>query len=53
MRGVGLRSLGGVGNLEVLQGRERSYYEIMWNGRRIWGATAAIIVNLSRRLQWG
>ena len=37
----------------LFQGRERSYYEIMWNGRRIWGATAAIIVNLSRRLQWG
>jgi 8-oxo-dGTP pyrophosphatase MutT (NUDIX family) len=33
-------------------GRERHYYEILWNGRRIWGATAAIIVNLSRRLQW-
>jgi 8-oxo-dGTP pyrophosphatase MutT (NUDIX family) len=34
-------------------GRDRHYYEILWNGRRIWGATAAIIVNLSRRLQWG
>lgn len=33
-------------------GQERHYYEIMWNERRIWGATAAIIVNLSRRLQW-
>jgi 8-oxo-dGTP pyrophosphatase MutT (NUDIX family) len=36
----------------LLQGRERRYYEIVWNGRRIWGATAAMIVNLSRRLQW-
>jgi 8-oxo-dGTP pyrophosphatase MutT (NUDIX family) len=36
----------------LLQGRERHYYEIIWNGRRIWGATAAMIVNLSRRLQW-
>jgi 8-oxo-dGTP pyrophosphatase MutT (NUDIX family) len=36
----------------LFQGRERNYYEIMWEGRRIWGATAAIIVNLSRRLQW-
>ena len=36
----------------LLQGRERHYYEIDWNGRRIWGATAAMIVNLSRRLQW-
>ena len=32
------------------QGRERSYFEIEWEGRRIWGATAAMIVNLSRRL---
>jgi 8-oxo-dGTP pyrophosphatase MutT (NUDIX family) len=36
----------------LFQGRERHYYEIIWNGRRIWGATAAMIVNLSRRLQW-
>ena len=32
-------------------GRERCYYQIDWQGRRIWGATAAIIVNLSRRLE--
>ena len=36
----------------LFQGRERHYYEILWNERRIWGATAAIIVNLSRRLRW-
>jgi len=36
----------------LLNGVERHYYEIPWQGRRIWGATAAIIVNLSRRLQW-
>ena len=36
----------------LLHGTERHYYEIPWKGRRIWGATAAIIVNLSRRLQW-
>jgi len=36
----------------LFQGRTRHYYEIVWNGRRIWGATAAVIVNLSRRLQW-
>jgi len=36
----------------LFRGRERHYYEIEWNGRRIWGATAAMIVNLSRRLQW-
>lgn len=34
------------------QGRERHYYEIMWGDFRIWGATAAMIVNLSRRLRW-
>ncbi|HKY81833.1 MAG TPA: CoA pyrophosphatase [Sphingobium sp.] len=33
-----------------LQGVERSYYEIMWGERRIWGITAAILANLSRRL---
>ena len=36
----------------LFQGKERHYYEIIWNGRRIWGATAAMIVNLSRRLNW-
>jgi 8-oxo-dGTP pyrophosphatase MutT (NUDIX family) len=36
----------------LFQGHERHYYEIDWNGRRIWGATAAMIVNLSRRLRW-
>jgi len=34
------------------QGLERRYYEILWGERRIWGATAAMIVNLSRRLRW-
>lgn len=34
------------------QGRERHYHEIEWNGQRIWGATAAMIVNLGRRLAW-
>jgi 8-oxo-dGTP pyrophosphatase MutT (NUDIX family) len=36
----------------VFAGRERSYWQIEWNGRRIWGATAAMLVNLSRRLRW-
>ena len=31
-------------------GRNRSYYEIVWQEQRIWGATAAMIVNLSHRL---
>lgn len=32
-------------------GRERRYTVIDWEGRRIWGATAAILVNLSRVLR--
>lgn len=32
------------------EGAERTYFEIMWQGHRIWGVTAAIIGNLSRRL---
>jgi 8-oxo-dGTP pyrophosphatase MutT (NUDIX family) len=34
------------------QGRMRTYYQIDWEGRRIWGATAAMLVNLTRRLTW-
>jgi len=34
------------------QGRMRYYYQIDWQGRPIWGATAAMIVNLTRRLDW-
>ena len=34
------------------QGRDRHYYEIAWQQHRIWGATAAMLVNLSRRLRW-
>lgn len=33
-----------------LEGVVRHYYEIRWQDRRIWGVTAAILVNLSRRL---
>jgi 8-oxo-dGTP pyrophosphatase MutT (NUDIX family) len=32
------------------EGRMRTYYQIDWDGRRIWGATAAMLVNLTRRL---
>lgn len=32
------------------QGQRRRYYEIPWQDRRIWGATAAMIVNLAHRL---
>lgn len=34
------------------EGRTRHFYEIFWQGERVWGATAAMIVNLGRRLGW-
>ena len=34
------------------QGATRRYIEIMWQEHRIWGVTAAIIANLSRRIAW-
>jgi len=33
-------------------GLERKYLDIQWQEHRIWGVTAAIIHNLSRRLDW-
>ena len=33
-----------------VRGVRRQFYEIRWRDRRIWGATAAMIVNLSRRI---
>ena len=33
------------------KGAERSYFEMHYEGYRIWGVTAAIIANLSRRLE--
>jgi len=36
----------------VWRGEERHFVEIPWQDRRIWGATAAMLVNLSRRLAW-
>ena len=33
-------------------GVQRPYIEIVWNGHRIWGITAGIVANLSRRLDW-
>jgi len=33
-------------------GLKGSYIEIMWNEHRIWGVTAAIISNLSKRIAW-
>ena len=32
------------------QNHRRHYYEIQWEDHRIWGATAAILINLARRL---
>ena len=33
------------------EGGRRSYYEYLWAERRIWGVTAAILVNLARRIE--
>ena len=35
----------------IWQGNRRVYYDMDWQGRRIWGVTAGIIANLSRRLR--
>lgn len=34
------------------KGANRRYYELDYQGYRIWGVTAAICINLSRRLAW-
>ncbi len=41
-----------VGQWVEWEGSMRAYYEIMWQGHQIWGVTAALLVNLSRRLNW-
>ncbi len=37
---------------EFPNGMKRQYYEINWQGHRIWGITAGIIRNLSYRIDW-
>jgi 8-oxo-dGTP pyrophosphatase MutT (NUDIX family) len=34
----------------IWQGQDRTYYDMYWKDRRIWGVTAGIIANLARRL---
>ncbi len=34
------------------EGRTGRFIEIIWNQHRIWGVTAAIISNLSKRMMW-
>lgn len=34
------------------EGKPNHYWEINWQQHRIWGITAALLVNLSRRLNW-
>ena len=34
------------------RGVRREYYQIEWENHRIWGITAGILVNLSKRLDW-
>ena len=36
----------------VVDGIDRCYFEHSWDGRRIWGATAAMLANFAARLQW-
>ncbi|NNC71669.1 MAG: CoA pyrophosphatase [Sphingomonadaceae bacterium] len=33
------------------QGRPRTYHEMYWDDHRIWGVTAAIIINLAQRMR--
>jgi 8-oxo-dGTP pyrophosphatase MutT (NUDIX family) len=33
--------------------KERQYYDMTWQNRRIWGVTAGIIINLARRMEHG
>ena len=47
-----LDSANHVQRIGEFRGYERPYLEIDWQGHRIWGVTAAIIHNLSRRLAW-
>jgi 8-oxo-dGTP pyrophosphatase MutT (NUDIX family) len=35
----------------IWQGQNRTYYDMHWQDRRIWGVTAGIIANLARRLE--
>jgi 8-oxo-dGTP pyrophosphatase MutT (NUDIX family) len=41
-----------IGQSVEWEGSMRSYYEIIWQQHQIWGVTAALLVNLSRRLKW-
>lgn len=34
----------------MIKGREREYWQIEWHDRQIWGATAAMLINLSHRM---
>lgn len=36
----------------IWKGQRRDYLSIAWEEHRIWGVTAAIIANLSRRIAW-
>ena len=38
-------------NRTMWKGAERTYYRMQWGDYDIWGVTAAIILNLSRRMQ--
>lgn len=46
-----LESANHIRRLTMWEGRKRFFHEITWQDRRIWGATAGMIVNLSQRLR--
>jgi 8-oxo-dGTP pyrophosphatase MutT (NUDIX family) len=39
-------------NSAFYRGAQREYYELDYQGYRVWGVTAGIIINLAERLQW-
>jgi len=39
-------------HIAMHEGVETPYWDIQWQEHRIWGVTAGVIVNLSRRLNW-
>jgi len=41
-----------VARVGLFGGQERPYFEMHWEGRRIWGITAGILHHLSHRLAW-
>ncbi len=45
-----LAVMAALGEARVIAGREPHFHAFTWQAHEIWGATAAIIVNLAQRL---